>query len=352
MNKSSSSSSSSSSCNTSLNEFEASNSPNKPKKSSQVSFVEELINSSEDEKVYDRSYNPTESLVNQDLDKTVDSMHSCSYFEVENEIETLKCTHTKSIFQNICLDCDHEIKLKDSLDHMAFTSPVKSIQTDNKWKELLKFDSPTINEQEIENNLETESKSHDSTITILEDDEFDDENASMTIINDTINESLNETIPNTNENIKPDSQTCEDIDFEENGNHSYISSRRLSSQYSQSMSMSETSIFWSDSDDSERDEHFLLQENKNELKRKKALEVTTYKDELDVFLYEKKNMSRKSFSPLSLNSIKKQLTADEGWFCPCIAPPLVTEINENYLVNNEPIVQFYKTNKKFKMVCF
>lgn len=148
LNKSGSSSSDSS-CNSSINE------PNKdivnkedttrcsPAKSSQFTLVEELINSSEDEKIYEKKLDKVnESYFSQDNQKSIASLtHNCTYYE---SVEDDKCSHSLSMHQNICLKCDHSSELKDSLDYMAFTSPVKSEIATKKWNEILTVDnSPT-----------------------------------------------------------------------------------------------------------------------------------------------------------------------------------------------------------------
>ena len=108
------------------------------------------------------------------------------------------------------------------------------------------------------------------------------------------------------------------------------------------------SIYWSDSDDSIKNEHSLISEKKNELKRREVLE-TTCKDESELLQCEE-NIFQEFINKKSIN---KPMSLSDGWFCPCIAPPLVSEIGEDdFKVDNKPIVQFYKEKNKIKMVSF
>lgn len=94
-----------------------------------------------------------------------------------------------------------------------------------------------------------------------------------------------------------------------------------------------------------------MNENHNENKRRKALNDGEYADnESDLILYEEKIFMSDEAS--LEGSMSKVLRGNEAWFCPRIAPPLVSELEEGLIANNEPIVQFYKKNKKFKMVYF
>lgn len=141
----------------------------------------------------------------------------------------------------------------------------------------------------------------------------------------------------------------------EEQNFSRVQSRR-SSQFSQSFSMlSDSTFYWSDSDNSQRDEHFLTSEHRRELKRRRALYDETFANEKESDLFsaaaddEEDQSSDDSLA--GFESVEREMNEDEGWFCPCIDPPLESEINQSFIVNNEAIVQFYKArNKKFKMV--
>lgn len=134
-------------------------------KSSQFTLVEELINSSEDEKVYERQLENKAKEPYLSQNSNIASLtHNCTYFEslVETNIKNTECSHSLSMYQSKCLKCDHSSELKDSLDYMAFTSPVKTETTQpKKWSEILTVDnSPTINndsqiaEQTINNSPE------------------------------------------------------------------------------------------------------------------------------------------------------------------------------------------------------
>lgn len=145
------------------------------------------------------------------------------------------------------------------------------------------------------------------------------------------------------------------VEVVEEQNLSRVQSRRIS-QVSQSFSMlSDSTFYWSDSDNSERDEHFLTSEYKSELKRKRALYDETFANEKESDLFsaaaDDEEGQSSGDSLVGFESVERELNEDEGWFCPCIDPPLQSEINQSFIVNNEAIVQFYKArNKKFKMV--
>ena len=150
-----SSSSSDSSCNSSLNEptvaeFVGTDIKSPVSyKSTQVTLVEELINSSEDEKVYEKQLDSvSDSYFGEDnTSSELKLTHSCSYFEHGNSNE---CDHALSMHQNICLKCDHSSELKDSLDFMAFTSPVANEISNKNWHQILTVDnSPSLNGQEV-----------------------------------------------------------------------------------------------------------------------------------------------------------------------------------------------------------
>ncbi len=115
---------------------------------------------------------------------------------------------------------------------------------------------------------------------------------------------------------------------------------RSQSQSSKSM-VSEMSIYWSDSDDSVKEDHFLQKESRNELKRRRALETIDFTSE---------PTKDEEISNKVRGRISKVIGAGEGWFCPRIAPPLMSEMDSDFVASNEPIVQFFKKDKKFKMV--
>ena len=167
------SSSSSNSCDTSLQD--------EPKKSN-VTLIEELINSSEDEKVYEkkRPLSPTGTDIERiEIGQSIHSSHhNCSYFETQRE-----CSHIESsISQIFCIKCDHVSEIKDSLDYMAFTSPVKNdLKLDKNWSDLLKFNSPSTIVQD--NNI-THNK-------IDENHEEPSQNQFISIIDETITDTSN-----------------------------------------------------------------------------------------------------------------------------------------------------------------
>ena len=49
----------------------------------------------------------------------------------------------------------------------------------------------------------------------------------------------------------------------------------------------------------------------------------------------------------AIHSIRSQ---NERWFCPCVQPPLVSDLDGKFKANNDAIVSFAKTDSKFKMV--
>ncbi len=160
LNKSNNSnSSSSSSCNTSIQEEPAAKKPN-------LTLLEELINSSEDEKVNEPKCVNAERKVTEQLSASVDFTHNCSYFESQERSSA--CTHSESISQSFCIRCDHVSEIKDSLNYMAFVSPVKTdgleLGDEKKWSDLLKFDSPTISQA-----AEAETSHLNQSVSIIDE---------------------------------------------------------------------------------------------------------------------------------------------------------------------------------------
>lgn len=152
-------SSSNSSCNNSINEPNTDlvdkddtsrTSPDISNKSSQFTLVEELINSSEDEKVYEKQLDNKVKEPYSSQNSNISSLtHNCTYFDslAETSTKNTECSHSLSMRQNKCLKCDHSSELRDSLDYMAFTSPIRTEATQPKtWNEILTVDnSPTVN---------------------------------------------------------------------------------------------------------------------------------------------------------------------------------------------------------------
>ncbi len=160
LNKSNNSnSSSSSSCNTSIQEEPAAKKPN-------LTLLEELINSSEDEKVNEPKCVNAERKVTEQLSASVEFTHNCSYFESQERPSA--CTHSESISQSFCIRCDHVSEIKDSLNYMAFVSPVKTdgleLGDEKKWSDLLKFDSPTISQA-----AEAETSHLNQSVSIIDE---------------------------------------------------------------------------------------------------------------------------------------------------------------------------------------
>ncbi len=155
-----SSNSSSSSCNTSIQEIND--------KKPNLTLIEELINSSDDEKITEKKVLNLQKDEILQINSSVDVSHNCSYFEKRDE---KFCTHIESISQSFCINCDHVSEIRDSLDYMAFVSPDKStinlqVAENKKWTDFLKFDSPTISQVEPEiNDINHSMSIIDETIT-------------------------------------------------------------------------------------------------------------------------------------------------------------------------------------------
>ena len=83
--------------------------------------------------------------------------HYCQYFKTGGPTD--KCNHRfdDHISQGICLNCDFKVEHKDSLNHMAFASPIK-MTPDNLEKPI--FGTPTAN------TLEDEKDESDDTTTL------------------------------------------------------------------------------------------------------------------------------------------------------------------------------------------
>jgi hypothetical protein len=109
----------------------------------------------------------------------------------------------------------------------------------------------------------------------------------------------------------------------------------------------------SDSDDNDCTESkqfstqiLIKQENKEELKRKQAIETN-----------EKQVLNPQYSIVLNANrwfrksDINRKLEPDEHWYCPKYEPPLPSDLNDsNYTINNAPIVKYFRKNKKFHVV--
>lgn len=271
-----------------------------------------------------------------------DLSHYCFYFQSDSSNnEPPKCFHTeleakKSINQKTCLYCDHKKAVEDSLNYMAFNSPVK---TNNPIIDL-KFDSPTTFEivETVENNIIDDTLTEDqleTTVMIVDENQstFDKSCRDSSLADD-------------------ESDSSDDLDSMVSFKSAKSSQSFNSSKHSLSMSMSE-SLVWSNSDEEDgttqtsiihSNERVLGQEKKEESKRKNAIEIDedhVLKNENDLFLYKNRN---------NFNYLNKRLNSDEHWYCPRFDPPLPSDLNEISNQINAPIIQYYKTNKKFKVV--
>jgi hypothetical protein len=325
-------------------------------KQENLKIQNELVEDSSDEK----SNQEDEELGSFDENKK-DSSHHCTYFDISSETGQTECKHQllaekKTISRTSCLNCEHKHELLDSLDHLAFLSPKQKESKKNFYDEL-KFDSPTkqeslneslITTKEIISDTENESdeeNKHPTQETFLND--------SSTIINETITSESEQTqILTQNETIDPKSFGRIS---NEDSNQSFVSykrRKRFKSSESQetsfvhSGSTSETTFMLSDSDYDDNHswfiEHAREVEERYESKRKKALG-----NESQIFSQVEQSLIVNS---ISYNELSKELGEDEGWFCPFIEPPLVSELNEAFRVNNEPVVKYYKSKDKFKLV--
>jgi hypothetical protein len=298
-------------------------------------------------------------------EKPRDLSHHCSYFEI-SDTQT-ECKHKllaekKTISRTSCLNCEYKNELLDSLDHLAFLSP-KEKTPKKKFYEELKFDSPTklesLNDSLIITETDNESENENEKTKSINQTQETYLNDSSTIINETISSELIETqILTQNETINDtfnDEKSFGGIS-NENSNQSFVSYKRRKrfkssesqdTSYLPSGSMSETTFVLSDSDYDEDNsrfiEHALEAEERYESKRKKALSSNNESQMLS-------HIEQSLLVNSSYDYIGKELGGDEAWFCPFIEPPLASELNEACRVNNEPIVKYYKTKEKFKLV--
>ena len=262
-----------------------------------------------------------------------DTSHACTYYignenqlaECEHQAENLEKSPNKTISQKVCSNCDFKQELADSLEHMAFYSPTTSNSfKKGKFYDELKFDSPTLCAVNDASDKETEE-------TILND---------STIINETITEDdLEEQISSLNANQSIAIQANND---EGDDASNSMSRSRLESGDRTSISMSDTTLMLSDSDDSYGDEFHKDKEIDYELKRKKALEQS-------MVSYRERRKSTSLSSQTNSNFVDTPIST-ESWFTPYIVPPLESELEQEFKVNNDPIVKYYKRDDKFKIV--
>jgi len=216
------------------------------------------------------------------------------------------------------------MKLQDSLHFMSFYSPAKIIEQEKITVNLKPLQSPTVSksDKELEDEEEEENLIIDETLVLDDDDDDCNNDNNTTQFNNDTTQFGNDTTQFGNEITQ------------------------CSFKRSQSNSISE-SIIWSDNDFDDNDDDYSniieIQENKHELKRQiqiDSLMDTILKNENDLKNYKKS----KSFliKPIELNK-------NENWFCPYFSPPLPADLNSETIINNDPIVKYYKENKKFKV---
>ena len=308
------SSSGSDSCETSLLEGKAS-SESPQHKLAQFNLIENefLLEEEQAPKISSLSYTSEPTLL--DSDQNINLEHNCSYFEM---VSVCSCEHTV-LGQKTCVRCEYNAKEhNDSLNHMAFMSPNRDEALNKNWLDELKFESPTHQE-----NATSPTQSQNECLT-LKDNEIID----STLEEEEFEKTLNETVSCSNS--RPSSQYS------------------ICSNSSYSTSFSESTIYWSDSDNSDGKEDFHIErEDRRELRRIKALEKDQFKQEKNLFFEQISSCHHQLTS--KFDSVNRTMNANESWFCPLIDPPL-PESGKQVQSSNENIAQFYKSNKKFKLV--
>ena len=245
--------------------------------------------------------------------ESINMQHNCSYFEM---VSVCSCEHSV-LDQKTCIGCEYNTKEhNDSLNHMAFLSPNRDEVLNKNWLDELKFESPTdqanaASPTQTQNEIPKDNEIIDST---LEEEDFE--------------KTLNETVSCSNSRPSSQYSIC--------SNNSY------------STSFSESTIYWSDSDNSDGKEDFHIErEDRRELRRIKALEKDQFKQEKSLFFEQISSCHNQLTS--KFDSVNRAICTNEGWFCPLIEPPL-PELDKQVQSSNENIAQFYKSNKKFKLV--
>jgi hypothetical protein len=278
------------------------------------------------EESYDNSSSSSATSSDEDIDNSrLNKSPICKYFLIEENSHPNStsnsngCQHRKPLSQDSCLNCDFKKDLEDSLNHMAFYSPTSSEIKKNNFYDELKFDSPTVKNTELSVNHRSQTEE-----TLLND---------STIVNETITEE-------DMENQESAISFIGDANRSEIDQSNLIDVSRLECGDRTSISMSEGTFVFSDhSDDSFVDEKFYCdKENKYEMKKKIAIEkslLSQANNENDTTL------AIRSDSPIGSN---------ENWFTPYIVPPLESELNQEFKINNDPIVKYYKSDEKFKVV--
>ena len=96
------------------------------------------------------------------------------------------------------------------------------------------------------------------------------------------------------------------------------------------------------------EEQNLKNEIKTELKRKRALEEDhVQQNDEDLFAFEEYFQPKFKRENMTVKSVTNQ---NELWYCPCVQPPLASDLEGKFKVNNDPIVSYYKEDDKFKLV--
>jgi hypothetical protein len=285
---------------------------------SQMQLVEESC---------DNSSSSSASSSDEDIDNSrLNKSPICKYFLIEENSQSNStsnsngCQHSKPLSQDSCLNCDFKKDLHDSLNHMAFYSPTSSeIKKDNFYEEL-KFDSPTGKTTELSVNHLSQTDE-----TLLND---------STIVNETITEE-------DMENQESAVSFIGESNRLEVDQSNLIDVSRLESGDRTSVSMSEGTFVFSDhSDDSFVDEKFYCdKENKYEMKKKIAIEKSLLSQ-----------ANNENDTTIAIRSIDSPIDSNENWFTPYIVPPLESELNQEFKINNDPIVKYYKSDEKFKVV--
>lgn len=238
--------------------------------------------------------------------------HDCSYFGSSNPACGHLDTESK-LKQSVCLSCEFTQEFKDSLDHMAFHSPVPSQNASIKDKlNELKFNSPTAS-----SNLVVEPVS--SSLELNEIEQRPDEI----------------TLPEQPSSLSTLPEETPSGSLEDQS-ESMIKSQEPSSVFS------ESTLMWSDSDndqdESEVNEYKLSREMRLESKRKQMIEQKLISARTPK---EKRNVKP---APL-LRACRPN--KHESWYSPYLMPPLPSELTSK--ASSEPLVSYYKKNSKFKL---
>ncbi len=229
--------------------------------------------------------------------------------------------------------------------------------------------SPILNKQSEEGNDPFKDDATDLDQTSIDDanetkQTFLTETTDNEIINDSItNEEsvVNESV--VNESISDYNESNMSIcSFYSNSSHSSQHKRFKSLNESSNQSRcSETSLALSDSDydddtNSMYESFIRRQEHKSELKRKRALDEFEHINKQNFLESKAPKRKRVIKKKDSSNLVSNKFLAFEiedpnmAWYCPYIEPPRPSDLTETFKVSNEPIVKYYKTKEKYKVV--